>query len=183
MDGSRLFEDPTTGDKIYEPARNDDRVNTHNRTILQLWRANVDWQPVLSRHAVMNYIAKYAAKAEKSSETYHQMLVRLANIENPNEAASKAYKRLLTETLIERDIGAQETCHMLLELPLVESSRVFVTLNVSREVFKPVIKNEENDDEAHLKLFIEGYMDRPYAMESVTLIDAARSWTYNSRRK
>ncbi|XP_057853551.2 uncharacterized protein LOC131063676 [Cryptomeria japonica] len=26
-------------------------------------------------------------------------------------------------------------------------------------------------------------MDRPYAMESVTLIDAARSWTYNSKRK
>ena len=131
----------------------------------------------------MNYIATYVPKVEKSSKTYHQMLVRLANIENPDEAASKAYKRLLTETLIERDIGAQETCHMLLELPLVESSRVFVTLNVSREVFKPVIKNEENDDEAHLKLFIEGYMDRPYAMESVTLIDAARSWTYNSRRK
>ena len=131
----------------------------------------------------MNYIAKYAAKAEKSSETYHQMLVRLANIENLDEAASKAYKRLLTETLIERDIGAQETCHMLLELPLVESSRVFVTLNVSRKVFKPVIKNEENDDEAHLKLFIEGYIDRPYAMGSITLIDVARSWTYNSRIK
>ena len=131
----------------------------------------------------MNYIAKYAAKAEKSSETYHQMLVRLANIENPDEVASKAYKRLLTETLIERDIGAQETCHMLLELPLVESSRVFVTLNVSREVFKIEIKNEENDDEAHLKNFIERYINRPYAIESVTLIDATRSWNYNSRRK
>ena len=50
-------------------------------------------------------------------------------------------------------------------------------------MFKPVIKNEENDDEAHLKIFIEGYMDRSYAMESVTLIDVARSWTYNSKRK
>ena len=98
MDGSRLFEDPTTGDKIYESTRNDDRVNTHNRTILQLWRENVDWQPVLSRHVVMNYIVKYAVKAEKSSETYHQMLVRLANIENQDEVASKEYKRLLTET-------------------------------------------------------------------------------------
>ena len=99
----------------------------------------------------MNYIAKYATKAEKCSKTYHQMLVRLVNIENLDEAASKAYKRLLTKTLIERDIDAQ--------------SRVFVILNVSREVFKLMIKNEENDDEAHLKKFIEGYMDRPYAME------------------
>ena len=67
----------------------------------------------------MSYISKYVEKVEKSYETYHQILVRLANIENPDEATSKAYKRLVTETLIEGDIGAKETCHMLLELPLV----------------------------------------------------------------
>lgn len=44
-------------------------------------------------------------------------------------------------------------------------------------------KNEENDDESHLKHFVEGYLDRPYAMESVTLINAARSWTYNPKRR
>ena len=65
---------------------------------------------------------------------------------------------------------------MLLELPLIESSRVFVILNVSRKVFKPMIKNEENEDEAHLKHFIEGCLYKPYTMESVTRIDTARSW-------
>ncbi|XP_059070553.1 uncharacterized protein LOC131860191 [Cryptomeria japonica] len=203
LSGSKLYEDIETGEKKFEPARNDDRVNSHNRHILQLWRANIDWQPVLSKHAVVKYIAKanidwqpvlskhavvkyiakYAAKAEKSSETYHQMLMSLSNMEDPNDLATRAYRRLLTETIIERDIGAQETCHMLLELPLVESSRRFVNLNVSHEVFKPVTINDEENNEEQTKSFIDGYKTRPLCMEGVTLIDAARSWIYNPERK
>ncbi|XP_059076868.1 uncharacterized protein LOC131031330 [Cryptomeria japonica] len=183
LSGSKLYEDIETGEKKFEPARNDDRVNSHNRHILQLWRANIDWQPILSKHAVVKYIAKYAAKAEKSSETHHQMLMRLSNMEDPNDLAARAYRRLLTETIIERDIGAQETCHMLLELPLVESSRRFVNLNVSHEVFKPVTINDEENNEEQTKSFIDGYKTRPLCMEGVTLIDAARSWIYNPKRK
>ncbi|XP_059073384.1 uncharacterized protein LOC131874156 [Cryptomeria japonica] len=169
LSGSKLYEDIETGEKKFEPARNDDRVNSHNRHILQLWRANIDWQPVLSKHAVVKYIAKYAAKAEKSSETYHQMLMRLSNMEDLNDLAARAYRRLLTETIIERDIGAQETCHMLLELPLVESSRRFVNLNVSREVFKPVTINDEENNEEQTKSFIDGYKTRPLCMEELLL--------------
>ena len=183
LTGSKLYEDIGIGEKKFEPARNDDRVNSHNRHILQLWRANIDWQPVLSRHAVIKYIAKYASKAEKSSETYHQMLMRLSNMENPDDLAARAYKRLLTETLIERDIGAQETCHMLLELPLMESSRRFVNLNVSHEVFKSITLNNEENNDDNTKCFIDGYKERPLSMEGIALIDAAKSWIYNSKRK
>ena len=97
---------------------------------MQLWRENIDWQLVLSAHVVIKYIAKYTSKAEQSSKTYHQMLTRLANIENPEDFTSEVYRKILTETIVERDVGAQETCHMLLELPLVECSRKFVNLNV-----------------------------------------------------
>ena len=83
--------------------RNDERVNSHNHYILQLWRENIDWQPVLSAHAIIRYIAKYASKAEKSSETYHQMLMRLANIENLEDFSSKVYKKQsLKEMLVLR---------------------------------------------------------------------------------
>ena len=94
--------------------RNDDRVNSHNHHILQLWRINIDWQPSLSKHAVIKYITKYAKKARKRSRTYHQMLMCLSNMENLDDLAARAYKMLLTETIVERDIGAQKTCHMLL---------------------------------------------------------------------
>ena len=49
---------------------------------------------------------------------------------NPDDLVACVYRRLLTETVIERDIGAQETCHMLLKLLLMESSRRFANLNV-----------------------------------------------------
>ena len=148
MEGSKLYTNVDSCEKKFEPSRNDDRANTYNQYILQFWRANVDWQPVLSRHAVIKYIAKYASKVERSSEKYQQMLMCLSNLSNPNNLASWAYRNLLTKTIIERDIGAQETCHMLLELPLVEYSRKFVNLNFSHEVFKPVVINDDiNEDD------------------------------------
>ena len=74
LQGSRLKKELETGEKIFEPFRNDDRFNSYNHYILQLWRENIDWQPVMSKHVVIKYIAKYAAKAERSSKTYDQML-------------------------------------------------------------------------------------------------------------
>ena len=106
LNGSRLYEDIETSEKKFEPTSNDDRINSNNRYILQFWRANIDWQPILSDHAIIRYIAKYATKGERNPKTYHQMLMHLANIENPNDFASKVYRKLLTKTIIERDVGA-----------------------------------------------------------------------------
>ena len=107
---------------------------------------NIDWKPILSKCVVINYIAKYAAKSEKGSETFHNMLMRVSSIQNPNEPAARAYKSLLCESIIDRDIGAQETCHLLLELPLSECSCRFVVLNVGMKVFKQVQVETYNDD-------------------------------------
>lgn len=63
-------------------------------------------------------------------------MIRIINLENDDDSAIRAYRHLLTETIIKRDIGAQETCQMLLELPLVECSRVFISQNVRWKVFK-----------------------------------------------
>ena len=140
QDESLLFIDEK-GRKKYEPARNDDRLNIHNLDLLAMWRANVDCQPVVSRHAVLKYIAKYASKAEKRSESYQDMLTRISNSGALEDSALSAYRRFLAETLVDRDIGAQETCHMLLKQPLVICSRKFISLNVGRKVFKKIPKN------------------------------------------
>lgn len=102
---SKLYVDDN-GEKRYEPRRNDDRLNMHNRETLMMWWANIDWKPILSKNVVINYIAKYAAKAEKGSETFHDMLMRISSIQNPNEPAARAYRTLLCETIVDRDIGA-----------------------------------------------------------------------------
>ena len=146
-----------------------------------MWRANIDWQPILSKRVVINYIEKYAAKFEKKSETFHDMLMRASSIENPNEPAARAYKTLLCETIVDREIGAQETCHFLLELPLSECTRRFIVLNVGMKVFKQVqvgTYNADNDNS-----LIDAYTKRPVHMEHLPLIDVAKSWSYDKRRR
>ena len=67
------------GRKKYDPTRNDDRLNVHSIELLTIWRANVDFQPVLSRYVVLKYIAKYASKSEKRSESYHDTITRISS--------------------------------------------------------------------------------------------------------
>lgn len=55
---------------VYTPARN------HDRSILQIWRANIDVQPITSKYAVVNYIAKYASKGESRSHDLNDFMQR-----------------------------------------------------------------------------------------------------------
>ena len=83
---------------------------------------------------VINYIEKYLAKAKKGSDNFHDMLMRIYSIQNPNEPTTHGYRSLLCETIVNRDLGAHETCHMVLKLPLCECSHLFVVLNVGMKV-------------------------------------------------
>ena len=69
-----LFID-ANGHKTYNPTRNDFVLNIHNPAMLSIWRDNVDFQPVISRHVVLKYISKYASKVE----SYHTILSWLAH--------------------------------------------------------------------------------------------------------
>ena len=62
-DHSKLFIDDK-GQNKYECACNDDGLNVHNVPLLSMWRINVDFQLVISHHALLKYIEKYASKAK-----------------------------------------------------------------------------------------------------------------------
>jgi len=86
----------------------------------------------------LNYIVKYASKEEKRSKIYQDMLTKISNASDLEAPAFCAYRRFLAQTLVDCDIDTQETCHMLLKLPLVVCSRKLFFLNVGRKVFKKV---------------------------------------------
>jgi hypothetical protein len=111
--------------------RNDPYINPHNRLQLQGWRANVDLKPVLSIHAALQYISKYASKAEPRSESFTEIFNQILNNSNPNDLSLALIQKLLLNSVSERDISAQETCHLLLGLLLYHSSRTFVFLNLN----------------------------------------------------
>ncbi|XP_059064840.1 uncharacterized protein LOC131856900 [Cryptomeria japonica] len=169
------------GQPKHTPARNDDRLNLHNPFILSIWRANVDCQPVLSIDAVIKYIAKYAAKAENKSETYHAMLSQISTNFESDKPAPNAFRKMLLDNLVDRDIGAQESCHLLLKRPLSLCSRTFFSLNVNQKNFQrvPITSTERTT----YPNYIASYMARPIHSERMSLIEVTQKWYFNASRK
>ena len=83
---------------------------------------------------VLKYIAKYVAKVERKSKTCNNMLKRICSSQEASNPAIVAYRKFITKMIVEHDIGVQETCHLLLKLPLVDCSHSFTSLNVGCKV-------------------------------------------------
>ncbi|XP_059074789.1 uncharacterized protein LOC131874875 [Cryptomeria japonica] len=169
------------GQPKHTPARNDDRLNLHNPFILSIWRANVDCQPVLSIDAMIKYIAKYATKAENKSETYHAMLSRISTNFESDKPAPSAFRKMLLDNLVDHDIGAQESCHLLLKLPLSLCSQTFFLKNVNQKNFQrvPITSTERTT----YPNYIASYMARPIHLERMSLIEVTQKWSFNASRK
>src|SRR4051794_31598632 len=113
--------------------RNNPFVNLYNWLQLQEWRANVDLKPVLSIHAALQYVLKYANKAEPQSAAFSEILNQILSESIPDDPILISVQKLLLHSIAECDISAQETCHLLLGIPLYHSSRAFVFLNLNKE--------------------------------------------------
>ncbi|CAB4010748.1 ATP-dependent DNA helicase PIF1 [Paramuricea clavata] len=146
--------------------RNDERLNNHQRIQLQGWRANCDIQVILDHHACVEYLSKYAAKGESRSFSLDDAFNKVINSVNSDVDSAKAVKKIMIKTLGERDIGAQETMHLLLSLKLYMSSFnvIPVNLNPSRRVdtkFKVVNQKLENHVRNIVPRFFPIYSSNP----------------------
>jgi hypothetical protein len=83
--------------------RNDPFINPHSRLQLQGWRANVDLKPILSIHAALQYILKYASKAEPQSATFSEILNQILRDSKPNDlmlTRSRNYYSIVLQSVI-----------------------------------------------------------------------------------
>lgn len=140
--------------------RNDELLNKYNQFIIQTWRANIDISPVLSKRALINYLAKYITKSETQSKDLTEAMKALMNNCDSDATAKSVIQRLYIQSCCERDFSAQETCHLVLGLNLQSSGgRKFVNLN-----FK-VLESEgwmqvADDGARPMKSYIEKYLER-----------------------
>ena len=109
------------------------------------------------------------------------MFTRISNATASEAHALCAYKKFLAETIVDRDIGAQETCHMLLKLPLVVCSRKFFPLNVRRKIFQR-LSTDPHKFSSH-NGFVDVYRNHPDFLEHLSMIETTRSWTFSAHRK
>jgi len=80
--------------------RNDPLINPHNRLMLQGWRANVDLKPIISIHAALQYISKYASKAESRSAAFSEILDQILNNSKPDDPILTSYYFIMLQSWI-----------------------------------------------------------------------------------
>ena len=81
---------------------------------LSAWRENVDMQYVVSRQRMIQYVAKYATKAEPHSKALKEVYGNIMKSIKDDGTSLQVVQKLLINSVAERDFSAQETCHLLL---------------------------------------------------------------------
>ena len=137
----------------------------------------MDLKPILSIHAALQYILKYASKSEPQSAAFSDTLKRILDESHSEDPLLALVQKLLLSSVAERDISAQETCHILLGLPLYHSSQQFVFLNFDKEAPRWIcgtggseLSPQVNDNSGRTeKSPLKIYWDRPTKFENFTL--------------
>lgn len=96
----------------------------------------MDLKLILSIHAALQYISKYASKAEPRSVAFSDILNQILNESQPEDPLLTSVQKLLLHSVAEWNISVQETCHILLGTPLYHSNHQFVILNLSNEILR-----------------------------------------------
>jgi ATP-dependent DNA helicase PIF1 len=162
--------------------RNDEILNSYNSTFILGWRANIDFRPVINRDAVIAYVAKYASKSETSSSSYEDTLQAAIKHLQDSDAAGIAYQKMLSTFASERDISSQEVCHILLQKPMIVSSRMYRNLCVAQDIQSEAVDFINYTTEKFSLL--ENYMkrDKEGDIADVTLLDFAQNWEIRAKR-
>ena len=122
---------------------NDRFFNSHIRPIIECWQANIDFQLVLDVGKVVDYMTKYATKSEitKTRSVAKMMKTLLNDAIDKGKGVNTVLKKVMGRLIGERMLTQQETCNLILSLPMVKCSYNFVNLHL-----------ESNNNKVDLKL-------------------------------
>ena len=152
-------------------------LNSFNPVQLSAWRANVDMQYIVSRRRVIKYCTKYVTKSEPRSQSLKEVFTTIVQSLKEGNSSLKAVQKLLINSVGERDYSAQETCHLLLQLPMFKASRDFIVLSLDGS---RVVQDELSKGcHATAPSIVDHYCVRPSSppLDSKTLLSFAEQYT------
>ena len=157
--------------------RNDGMINSFNPVQLSAWRANVDMQYIVSRQRVLQYCTKYVTKSEPRSQSLKEIFTTIVRSLREGNSSLKTVQKLLINTVGERDYSAQETCHLLLQLPMFKASRDFIILSLDGS--RAVQDHLEEGQHATALSIVDHYRGRPDSphFNTMTLLEFARQYS------
>ncbi|KAE8739677.1 hypothetical protein FOCC_FOCC014815 [Frankliniella occidentalis] len=188
-DHSEIIVNPETGEVEFLPKCNDEKLNKFHPFIISTWRANIDIAPVLSKKAVVAYLTKYVTKSEVGSDTLKEICSKVCSSMVSSEKATKAIQKVLIKNCVERDISAQEVCHILMGAKLYSASgRKFVVVFTKETAWVPLECNEvsevnNNSENREGKTFLAKYKTRPEQLCNVSLYNCAKYYNSSTWKK
>ena len=123
-------------------ARNDSRPNRHQRLQLQGWRANCDINIIIDYHSCVEYLTKYASKAEKLSDVVRDAFTSVVSKLGDEIDINRTIKKLMMKAVGQRDMSIQEVMHQILSLKLFSSSYQVVTVSLEGTRKLEVVGND-----------------------------------------
>ena len=170
-------------DWMFAPARNQELLNQCSPAITMGWLANTDVQPSVTLRGVLQYLSKYASKAEKASVSYVELQSQILPHVNSRAPALSFVSRLLNKLIGERDWSAQEVSHILLGLPLQDASRQVVTLDCRPEEVHTDLITVEGEAVTAARSPLRRYQDRMRDQANpdlarVSLFEWLRDWNW-----
>ncbi|PKC54020.1 hypothetical protein RhiirA1_355369, partial [Rhizophagus irregularis] len=133
--------DDSRGQLELVTARNDQYINLHSQLQLQGWRANVDLKPILTIHAALQYISKYASKAEPRSAAFSDILIRILSESQPEDPLLAPCQRENIVRIFPRPSPIREGPQW------EEFCRVKVVLHVHADTFVNRISRIDDEEE------------------------------------
>ena len=118
--------------RLYTPM-NDPLRNGVNQWQAIAHGSNVDFQPLIDHFSALDYITKYAAKAEKGSKSFDEVLSSVlsrTNLED-SDSATRVYAAVLSQQIGGRNWSAQEVGHVNMGCATVISSHVCHQVSLS----------------------------------------------------
>ncbi|KID81125.1 ATP-dependent DNA helicase PIF1 [Metarhizium guizhouense ARSEF 977] len=186
-----LFTDPVVTKEInhkswlFSPARNQGTLNQCAPAITMGWMANTDIQPPTTLRAVLSYIGKYVSKPEKSSTSYTELQAQVLPYVNDRAPLLSFVSKMLNKLIGERDWSAQEVSHILLQLPVQNSSRTVVGLDCHPEEVQRDLIVLESGEVAAQRSPLRRYQTRLIdtkngnaALPDLSLFDCLRHWDW-----
>ncbi|KAK3911536.1 ATP-dependent DNA helicase [Frankliniella fusca] len=191
-EAAELILNEKSGNYDFVPERNDPLLNKYNPFIIATWRANMDICPILHKSAVIDYITKYVSKSEVSSKSLLDICELVCNSISGGDHARRAIQKILIKNCVERDISAQEVCHIMMGAKLFNcAGRNFVVVQTNEARWTLLNINSEDGELNNLSQkssssFMEKYGNRPNVLSDVSMWNAAKFYnckTWNRSKK
>lgn len=153
------------------------RINNYNELLIKCWEANMDIQFILDPYACAAYIVSYISKGQRGMS---DLLSTACKEAKSSESDIKQQVRKIGNTFLSHvEIGAQEACYLVLQMPLRRCSREVVFVDTNNENDRVIFVKSKSalEDLPKTSTSIESdsninrYQRRPASMSKYNLAD------------